>query len=115
MAASLLIVDDNEELLENLSEIMSAAGCEVRTASHPSDALRLADHYAFDAALLDYKLPEMNGLELQASLARLRPTASFFLMTGYADRILERAVIERRFTALFEKPLPVDEVLEYLR
>ena len=114
MIARLLIVDDNKELLENLAEIVSAAGHQVLTASHPLDAIRLASHCVFDVALLDYRLPEMNGLELHSQLQRLRPSASYLLMTAHVDRKVQRAITEGRFTAFFEKPVPIERVLELL-
>jgi DNA-binding NtrC family response regulator len=114
MLARLLIVDDNEELLENLADIVTAAGYGVLTASHPLDAIRLASHHVFDVALLDYRLPEMDGIELHSRLQRLRPSASYLLMTAYVDRKLQRAVTEGRFTAFFEKPVPIERVLELL-
>ena len=114
MIARLLIVDDNEELLENLADIVTAAGHEVLTASHPSAAIRLASDHAFDTALIDYKLPDMNGLELHALLERLRPHANYVLMTGHADRVLQCAVTEGHFAALWEKPIPIDQVLQLL-
>jgi len=67
----ILVVDDEPEILGLLEEILSSKEMEVHTASTATEALELVREHIFDAAILDFNLPDMNGLMLHRQLRQL--------------------------------------------
>jgi CheY-like chemotaxis protein len=85
MPRTALIIDDNRALAEDLAEILEAEGYQTRTFNDPELALHAAHELDFDVALLDVRMPGMDGVTLQRLLIEKRPSARFVLMTAYAD------------------------------
>ena len=79
----ILIVDNDEPLLEAVSETLRRSGYEVDVASRPEDAEQAAQNTTFDMFVLDYKMPGKDGIELMKSLRRITPSAEAIIITGY--------------------------------
>lgn len=108
LRARVLIVDDNREAADSMSELLRAYGCEIRTAYDPAQALRLLDGFTPEIAILDIGLPVMDGYELAVRM-REHPTGKacrLFALTGYG----QQGDRERSAAAGFEQHLvkPVD-------
>jgi CheY-like chemotaxis protein len=111
MKARVLVVDDNLALAENLAEILSAEGFEVAICDGPDAAIALAEREPIDVALLDVRMPGMDGVALHEELAARLPEASFVLMTAYsADERIEAARCAG-VRAVLPKPLPIARLL----
>jgi nucleotide-binding universal stress UspA family protein len=80
----LLIVEDNEALSENLSELFTAEGFEVLCAKNGHEALQKAA-LGFKIAILDLRLPDTTGTALLQKLKEFAPDAEALLLTGDAD------------------------------
>ena len=85
---TILLVDDNQALADNLREILQDVGYGVKLATSVASA-RAID-VAFDVALVDVRLPDGEGTALGAELKAKWPDAEVILMTGFAS--LESAV-----------------------
>jgi CheY-like chemotaxis protein len=108
-----LVVDDNRALGEDLAEILRDEGYQVLLYDDPLRAAALAPTQAFDVALLDVRMPGLDGVALQRQLARSHTRARFVLMTAYAeDELLAQAQCVQR---ILLKPVPVQELLAVLR
>jgi len=81
----LLIVDDEAIVRDSLGDWFRQDGHHVDVADSARDALRLAAAYRYDIALLDIKMPGMDGLELQARLSAADPELTVVVMTAYAS------------------------------
>jgi sigma-B regulation protein RsbU (phosphoserine phosphatase) len=95
----ILVVDDDPGVLRAVSRILER-DYEVHGAATPSEALTLAASRAPDLALLDVRMPEMNGFELRRQLATGHPDLDVILMTGSLtepDAHLIRAIEEGAF------------------
>ncbi|HEY8426784.1 MAG TPA: response regulator [Sandaracinaceae bacterium] len=114
MSRRVLIVDDNAELAENLREILELEGFEVCVFTSPSDALAKKDELAFDAALLDIRMPDIDGIELCGHLAKSHPGATYVLMTAYTSEQRLADVRGSGVRAVLKKPLPIDQLLSLL-
>jgi signal transduction histidine kinase len=106
----LLVVDDNEVLVDNLSEILSAAGYAVRGASSCAGAIALARE-GFDVALVDLKLPDGDGTALAPQLKALEPEGEVVLLTGFATLESAVAAVRAGACAYLVKPCATQELL----
>jgi len=85
MNPSILVVDDEPDTCANLRDILTEYGYRVDTAQEGERALELARAHCYDLALLDVKMPGMDGVEL---LRRLRATNTHtvgVMLTAYAN------------------------------
>ncbi len=81
----LLVVDDEAIVRESLAAWFKQEGHEVATAENAKQALRLCAESRFDIALVDIRMPGIDGLELQARLVAADPELTIILMTAYAS------------------------------
>jgi len=78
----LLCIDDSPAILEYERRILEQSGFIVVAAESARRALRLATLYSFDAVLLDYHMPEMNGHQFAQEMRRLRPGTPVVMFSG---------------------------------
>jgi CheY-like chemotaxis protein len=78
----LLCIDDSPAILEYERSLFERSGYIVVTATSARQGLKLATMYRFDAVLLDYHMPEMNGHELALEIKRIRPESSVVVFSG---------------------------------
>ena len=108
----ILVVDDEPGMLRTIERIISAR-YDVRAVRLPSAALEAAGAGSFDAAILDVRMPEMDGFALMARLGELQPDLDVIMMTGSTDERdarLIRAIREKAFFFL-TKPFDRDVLL----
>ena len=87
---SLLIVDDEEFVRETLALYLESEGCQVVSASHGEAALELIEEHEFEAAIVDIRMPGMDGLTLLSELKARSPDLEVLMSTGFQS--LETAV-----------------------
>jgi CheY-like chemotaxis protein len=103
---SILVVDDDVDTCRNLSDILIDLGYHVETAHDGVAALELVRGRHFDVALLDLKMPGMNGLELYRAIRRHRADTVALIVTAYAGgNTTEEALAAGAWRVL---PKPVD-------
>jgi two-component system sensor histidine kinase PilS (NtrC family) len=82
--ATVLVVDDNRDLCDNLSEILEGRGYAVRVALTVREALALAGAAPPDVALIDLNLPDGRGTDVLADIRRRSPETVGIILTGNA-------------------------------
>ncbi len=85
MSSTILVMDDDLLVLESLEDYLKQAGYTVVTASSAREAVERAGETPADVALLDMKMPEMDGFQVAAMLRQLRPDLRVIMFTGYAS------------------------------
>jgi signal transduction histidine kinase len=108
--ARILVVDDNVQLVENLSEILEGAGYAVRGAGTCAAALPLARE-GFDVALVDLRLPDGDGTALAPQLKDVQPDGEVVLLTGFATLESAVAAVRAGACAYLVKPCATQELL----
>jgi CheY-like chemotaxis protein len=112
----ILIVDDNEDLLEVTSAMLTAFGYQVACASNGTEAIRILESGAeFELLFSDIVMPNgMNGVELAREARRRNKNIKVLLTSGYAGGILEqhRAVDE---FPIIDKPFRLPELARRVR
>jgi DNA-binding NtrC family response regulator len=85
MSATILVVDDDLLVLESLEDYLKQADYKVLTACSAREAIEKGRETPFDIAVLDMKMPEMDGFQVAAMLRQLQPGLRIIIFTGYAS------------------------------
>ena len=111
-----LVVDDNLDSAEMLSEMLGATGHEVAMAHDGGSALAVAEAFAPEIALLDIGLPVMDGYEVGRRLRDAPATAACRLiaLTGYGQDKDQARSRESGFEAHLVKPVDLDRLLKLI-
>ena len=111
----ILLVDDEPILRLTLGNDLSEEGYEVTCASDGAEGLRLIQTRSFDVALLDLKLPKVDGLTLLQSFKTANPQGLAIMMTAYGTIQSAVAAMKAGATDYLLKPFPSEELLTLLR
>lgn len=106
--AHIMIVDDDRLVLAALSRGLKDAGYRVSTAANGEDALTIAVRDLPDLALLDMRLPGMNGIELGR---RLRERVPFLYLSAYGDEDSVRDGVAQGALGYLVKQLDIAQIL----
>jgi len=91
MAIEVLVVDDDEVDREMLKKAIGSLGT-ITDVATGSECIRLIEDRPIGLILLDYKLPDYNGLEVISQVMNLRPETAIIVVTGFDSPELEKAV-----------------------
>ncbi len=113
---SILIVDDNKMLCVSLKDILADEGFTIAIVNNGINAIKLSQNNKYDLALIDFKLPDISGIELINNLVNLSPTMEFILITANAtlDSAID-AVKQERVISYERKPLDMARLLSTLK
>jgi len=82
--ATLLIIDDEEDMLETLSDILQEKGYWTETSKTGKEAITKAEERFFNVNLIDIKLPDMTGIEVLQTFRKKHPSRMNIIITAYA-------------------------------
>ena len=111
---TILIVDDNEDLLQTFAMILKRRGFCVETAGNGSLAVDKFKEQTFDVTLMDIVMPEMNGVEAFKKIKEFQPGAPVILMTAYSDEELLQTAREEGVRRIIHKPIRIDQLVEII-
>jgi len=112
---TVLLVDDNRDLLHFLERLMADAGWTLLTAESATEAKRLMLEHKPNAALLDYMLPDGNGVELGVEFLQTVPQMLVIVMTGTILPPEEEALCEEHNFPVLRKPFLASDVMNQIR
>jgi len=109
--ARILVVDDERIVCASCERILGAEGHEVSSTQDPADGLRRVRDEAPDLAILDLKMPGMNGIELLRRIKELGVATEVMIVTGYAE--IQTAVQAMKLGAFdyIPKPFTPDQLV----
>jgi CheY-like chemotaxis protein len=106
---TVLVVDDDADVREIAVEALEGVGYIVASAGSGLEALDTIERGdTVDVVLIDYAMPEMNGLEAMRLISERRPATRIVLMTGHADVPALQTAAER--ARLLRKPFTVEQL-----
>ena len=108
----ILVVDDDRDILETLSDLLEHKGYTVDTAESGRDAIDKSKTSLYNLALLDIKLPDMEGTELLARLHETAPRMMKIMITGYPSLQNAIASLNLGADAYILKPVNPKELLK---
>jgi ATP-dependent Clp protease ATP-binding subunit ClpA/CheY-like chemotaxis protein len=112
---TVLLVDDNRDLLHFLERLMANDGWTLLTAESATEAKRLVQTHRPNAALLDYMLPDGNGVELGVEFLQAVPQMLVIVMTGTILPPEEEALCEEHNFPVLRKPFLASDVMNQIR
>lgn len=114
---TILLVDDDADVLEIAQEMLERLGFDVHAANQGSVALEwIRSHKGpVAAALLDLAMPDMTGDELARELQRIRPSTPILIMSGFREEIARGRLPEDIRVAFLPKPFTREQLVQTLR
>src|SRR3954467_6310321 len=112
---TVLLVDDNRDLLHFLERLMANDGWTLLTAESATEAKQLVQTHKPNAALLDYMLPDGNGVELGVEFLQAIPQMLVIVMTGTILPPEEEALCEEHNFPMLRKPFLASDVMNQIR
>src|SRR5579872_2332436 len=106
----ILIVDDELVVRDSLGKWFTSEGYAARPVGGAREALEVIQQAEFDIALIDIKMPGMDGMELQARLKEADPELTVVIMTGYASVDTAVQALKRGAYDYITKPVDPDEL-----
>ena len=106
--ARILIVDDELVVRDSLGRWFTSEGYAAQPVGSAREALETIQHKEFDIALIDIKMPGMDGMELQARLKEADPDLAVIIMTGYASVDTAVQALKRGAYDYITKPVDPD-------
>ncbi|WP_319525909.1 PAS domain S-box protein [uncultured Desulfosarcina sp.] len=114
---SILLLDDEKDLVEAYGEILAGLGYTVTKAFNSENALELFRNSPnqFDLVVTDFTMPHMAGDALALELLKIRPDIPVIIVSGYSDKINAEMAIKMGFKAFAHKPVSRNELSKMVR
>lgn len=109
----ILVVDDDKGIRELITEALTYVGYEVKAAGDPQVALEAISQEDFDVVLADYRMPDMNGIEMITRMKARFPSLASVLITGHGtEQTIVDAFTKGKINYYLSKPFQVKELIE---
>jgi DNA-binding NtrC family response regulator len=112
---SILIVDDDPGMTETMPDILSDMGYEVAVAEDGFKAIQMVKERAYDVALMDIKMPGINGVETFKEVKGISPSTKVVMMTAYSVEDLVKDALKEGAYGIIYKPLDIERVVEFIK
>jgi DNA-binding NtrC family response regulator len=111
----ILVIDDDESIRTTLTAILEDEGYEVDMAENGTEAIEKSNTDIYRVALIDFRLPDMEGTELLTALKETTPKMAKIMVTGYPT--IQNAIecVNKHADAYFVKPVDYDKLLNTIR
>ena len=115
MSEKVLIVDDEKEFLEIMAERMRTQGMDVLTATSAEVALKMVEKESYDAVIMDFMMPAINGFQALKLLKEKKPEVQIILLTGNVPE--QKRIEAKKLGALdvIEKPADLKVLIRKIR
>ncbi len=108
----ILVVDDDHDGADGLSEALEFYGHDVTTVYSGEDAVEAFRKVSFDVTFMDVMMLGLNGVESFLEIRKIKPDAKVFMMTGYSARELLDEAVGHGAAGVFHKPFAIEDALE---
>jgi DNA-binding NtrC family response regulator len=113
--ARILIIDDDENIRKVLQTILEDEGYIVETVDTAKKGIERSEKAFYNLALIDVRLPDMEGIELLSKLRSTKPKMRKIIVTGYPTLQNAVAAVNKGADAYVMKPFEVEKILQTIR
>ncbi len=115
MSEKVLIVDDEQDFLDIITERIRLRGMDVSTATSAEDALNLIEEESFDAVIMDYMMPALDGFKALKLMKAKQPEVQIILLTANVPD--EKQIEAKALGALdvIEKPPDLKDLIQKIK
>jgi len=113
--ARILLIDDDETVRESHEAALKANGYLVDVAANGKEAIAKSKAILYDLALVDLRLPDMDGIELLTTMREAVPKMAKIIITGYPSVENAIAAVNRGADAYIVKPYTMQDLLEKVK
>lgn len=106
-----LVIDDDPSICKTVGLLLEENGYSPRTYTDPDEALALADQESFQIALIDLRMPKMDGVEVVERLKEIDDRMSCIVMTAYPDLDSATETMRRGTCDYISKPFKEEELV----
>lgn len=117
MAKKILIVDDDRSLCEEMAEILREEGYVVDSAFDPRRGMDLIKTHVYDLCLLDYKMPDLTGIDLLREAKEKNPQTAVLIVSGrpFIEKLIEKEKATGLVSGTVQKPFEIETLLRKIR
>lgn len=113
--ARIIIIDDDESIRKILSTMLQEEGYTVDTADTGKEGIRKTNENCYNLALIDMKLPDIEGIDLLLKIKDTTPQMRKIIITGFPTIQNAMEAVNRRADAFILKPFEMEKVLQTIR
>lgn len=106
-----LVIDDDPSICKTVSLLLEDHGYNPRSYSNPDEAVAAAEQESFQVALIDLRMPSMDGVEVVERLKRIDDRTSCIVMTAYPDLDSATETMRRGTCDYISKPFKQEELI----
>ena len=111
----LLLVDDEVAYVNVLANRMAKRGIDVTKALSGTEGIQALRKEDFDAAILDLKMEDMDGIEVLKVFKKMVPTLPVIMLTGHGSEKAAREGLEFGAFGYLTKPCDLEELVEKIK
>jgi DNA-binding NtrC family response regulator len=113
--ARILLIDDDENIRETLAVVLREEGYVVDFAENGKEAVNKSFANFFNLAIVDWRLPDVDGTKLINQLKETTPKMAKIMLTGYPSMDNAIEAVNQHADAFLLKPVDVEELLKKIR
>ena len=111
----ILAVDDDESFLKTIARILQLEGFRVETARTGKEAIEKSNSNSYNLALIDLRLPDMDGTDLLTTMRETTPRMIKIMLTGYGSTGDEGEEIRKHADGYLVKPIEIEDLLRTIK
>jgi DNA-binding NtrC family response regulator len=111
----ILIVDDDENIRKTMKAILEEENYSVDVAINGKEAIEMSNKKVYNLALLDIRLPDMEGVDLLKLMKEYVPRTRKIMVTGYPTIQNAMIAVNKKADAYLLKPVDIEKLLEVVK